>query len=94
MMARNSLRPATAAVSASDMMEHEPAMSAFGKGEHSAFRCPSCDNDADLLDRKTQGVAGGFLGLQFWNWWPVTEAFQTEMSRLTGSEIVLIKGLL
>jgi hypothetical protein len=80
-----------------NMMEHEPAMkalTAFGNGEDSAFPCSSFGHDAQLTNWKTEGVTGGFLGLQFWNWWPITQAFQAEVGRLTGSEIFLIKGML
>jgi len=80
-----------------EMMAHEPAMAAvdaFGEGERGVFSCPGCGHDAALIDWKTEGVTGGFLGLQFWNWWPLTDAFKTELHRLTGSEIFLIRGML
>ncbi len=70
------------------------AVAAFGEGEPGVFSCPGCGYDSALIDWKTEDVTGGCLGLQFWNWWPLTDAFKTERHRLTGSEIFLIRGML
>jgi hypothetical protein len=80
-----------------DMMAHEPAMDALGEfdlGEDGAFPCPNCGHASSLVDWNTEGVAGGFLGLKFWNWWPLKAPFKDELKRLSGSEILVIQGKL
>lgn len=80
-----------------ELMEYEPALdafAAFGDGAEGRFGCPACGHEAGLVDWQTDGIAGGFLGVTFWNWWPLTPAFRAQMSQLAASEILLIESKL
>jgi hypothetical protein len=56
--------------------------------------CPQCVRAASLLAWRVNGIALAHLGLVFWNWPSIADAFIAILAERTGSEIITLSGKL
>jgi hypothetical protein len=83
-----------------DLDEHGDAwveaVDAWSEGEDTVvFACPECGRPERLTEWSGEWPWGfGNLGLEFWNWSPLSERFVREVAEQLGHRTVLVRGKL
>jgi hypothetical protein len=72
------------------------AVDAWSEGDDSAtFTCPACGRPERLTEWEGPLPWGfGNLGLEFWNWTPLSEQFVREISERLGHRMILVRSKL
>jgi hypothetical protein len=83
-----------------DLVEHgEPWVEAvdawYGGDEAAAFACPACARPERLTEWNGPRPWGfGSLGLEFWNWAPLSDRFVREVTEKLGHRTLVVRGKL
>jgi predicted RNA-binding Zn-ribbon protein involved in translation (DUF1610 family) len=76
--------------------EWSVAVGAWAEGDGAAaFGCPRCGASASLQDWRGDWPWGfGALGIQFWNWPPLSQEFVTALAARLGHRVVVVRSRL
>lgn len=72
------------------------AIEAWHQGDDSAtFNCPRCGQPERVAEWSGESPSGfGNLGLEFWNWGPLSASFVREVTEFLGHRTMLVRGKL